>query len=68
VSKRLGNRPIEVLKRLVPGDWESDLNKGKMTRSQVSTLVDRNPGEAFEFFCTRLAGETPMRILVKERL
>lgn len=34
-------RPEEITERLVPGHWEGDVMKGKQSRSQIGTLVER---------------------------
>ncbi|MFF9565703.1 IS30 family transposase [Leifsonia sp. NPDC014704] len=37
----IGQRPLEVATRLIPGHWEGDLIVGPDTRSHIGTLVER---------------------------
>jgi IS30 family transposase len=37
----IGQRPVDVDDRRVPGHWEGDLVVGRATRSAIGTVVDR---------------------------
>ena len=46
--------PFETLRKSNTTEKEGDFIKGKMNRSQVGALVERNSGKASSPFCTRL--------------